>query len=164
MDLVTPQFGLIFWTALVFILLLVILRRVAWGPILSSLKTREENIQEALDAAERAKEEMAQLKSENEQLLIEARAERDVILKEATQAAGRLKEEARADAQKETDRMIADARQAIDTEKNAALTEVKNQVAAFSIEIAEKIIREKLATDKQQEILVDKYLGEIKLN
>lgn len=164
MELLTPGSGLIIWQVIVFIPLIFLLAKLAWKPILSSLKEREQSIHEALATAEKARNEMAQLKSDNEKLLKEAREERDRILKEAREVANRLKDEAQADAKKSADRIIEDARAAINIEKQAALKEVKIQVANFSIEIAEKLIRKNLSDDKSQKDLVDTFIKELKLN
>ncbi|MCW5910291.1 MAG: F0F1 ATP synthase subunit B [Cyclobacteriaceae bacterium] len=164
MDLLLPGEGLIIWQAVVFLGLFFLLARFAWKPILSSLKEREQSIQQALDSAEQAKKEMANLKADNEKLLREAREERDKILKEAREAANRLHDQAQADAKKTSDKIIEDARAVIQTEKNAALRDVKAQVAAFSLEVAEKLIRKNLADDKAQKDLAETYIKELKLN
>ena len=164
MDLLTPGTGLLFWQVVVFLALFFLLAKMAWKPILSSLKERETFIQTALDSAEKAKLEMASMKSENEKLLKEARAERDVILKEAREAAGRLHDQAQADAKKNADRIIEDAKSVINTEKQAALRDVRAQVASFSIEIAEKLLKKNLSTDKSQKDLVDGFIKDLKLN
>lgn len=164
MDLLTPGPGLIIWQAFVFLLLFLLLSKLAWKPILGSLKEREESIQQALDSAENAKKEMASLKADNEKLLREAREERDKILKEAREAANRMHDQAQADAKKTAYKIIDDAKAVIQTEKNAALREVKAQVAMFSLEIAEKLIKKNLADDKAQKELADTYIKELKLN
>ena len=164
MELLTPGLGLVFWQTVVFLALVFLLGKFAWKPILHSLKIREESIEDALKSAERAKEEMAQLKADNQKLLDQARVERDQILKDATAAASRLREEAKADAQKISDKMVEDARGAINAEKQAALAEVKDQVARLSLEVAEIVLKDKLKDDKSQKDLVSKYLKEIKLN
>lgn len=164
MDLLTPGTGLLFWQVVVFLALFFLLAKMAWKPILSSLKERETFIQTALDSAEKAKLEMASMKSENEKLLKEARAERDVILKEAREAAGRLHDQAQADAKKNADRIIEDAKSVINTEKQAALRDVRAQVASFSIEIAEKLLKKNLSSDKSQKDLVEGFIKDLKLN
>lgn len=164
MDLLTPGTGLIIWQTFVFVLLIFLLAKLAWKPILNSLKDREKSIQEALDTAEKARQEISRLKSDNEVLLQQAREERDRMLREAREAALRLKEETEAAAKKSADRIIDDARVAIGIEKSAALRDIKEQVATFSIEIAEKLLREKLSDDKSQRALVDTYLKDIKVN
>jgi F-type H+-transporting ATPase subunit b len=164
MDLLTPGTGLIIWQAFVFLLLVFLLAKFAWKPILNSLKEREISIQQALDAAEKARAEMARLQANNEKLLQEARNERDKILKEARQNANRLVEEAREEARKSADKIINDARQAIQLEKQAALREVKVQVARFSLQIAEKLLKKNLENDKAQKELVETYLKDLSVN
>lgn len=131
---------------------------------MSALRAREGMIEDALKAAELAKEEMEQIKSDNEYLLQEARAERDELLKEATAIATQIKEDAKQETSVIADKMLADARQVIDSEKKAALAEVRNLVSSLSLEIAEKILREKLGDEKAQKSLVDKYLKDVKVN
>jgi F-type H+-transporting ATPase subunit b len=164
MDLLTPGTGLIFWQTFVFLLLVFLLAKFAWKPILGSLKEREESIQQALDSAEKAKIEMAALKSDNEKLLREAREERDKILKEAREAANRMHDQAQADAKKNADKIIEDAKAIIQTERNAALRDVKSQVAMFSLEIAEKLIKNNLKEDKAQKELAETFIKDLKLN
>jgi len=164
MELLTPGFGLIFWQALVFLLLFFLLSKMAWKPILSSLKEREQTIQTALDSAEKAKQEMAALKADNEKLLKEAREERDKILRDARDAANRLHDQAQTDAKKNADKIIEDAKSVIQTEKQAALRDVKAQVALFSLQVAEKLIKKNLEKDKDQKELVDRYVNELKIN
>ena len=164
MELLTPGTGLIIWQVIVFVGLFLLLSKIAWKPIISSLKERETSIQEALSTAERARLEMAQLKSDNEKLLKEAREERDKILQGAREAANRLKDEAQLEAKKAADKIIEDARAAINIEKQAALKEVKIQVAMFSLEVAEKLMKKNLADDKSQKELVEGYLKDIKVN
>ncbi len=164
MELVKPEFGLVFWMTVSFLIVVFILRKFAWGPILSSLKERETSIEDALNAAKKAKDEVANMKAENEQLLKQARNERDMMLKEARDTKDAIVNEARAKAQTEADRMIASARETIQNEKMAAITELKNQVATLSIEIAEKVIRQQLASDEKQKALVNDLLKDVKLN
>lgn len=164
MDLVTPGIGLIFWTTLVFLVLLVLLKKYAWSPILKAVKQREDNISEALEAAQKAKNEMAQLKASNEKLLNEARAERDQMLKEARDQKKKVIEEAKTEAKVEADKIVADARKNIEGEKVAALAEIKEHVANLSIEIAEKVLAGKLDTEEKQKELATKLAGDISLN
>ncbi len=164
MDLLTPDFGLIVWQILIFLVVLFVLSKFAWTPIVNGLNARESSIEEALRSAEKAKNEMAQLKAENEKLLAEARKERDVILKDATAAANKLREEAREQASQDGARIIADAKAAIEMQKNAALAEVKDQVAKLSVQIAEKILREKLSDDKAQKEYVSKLVNDLSVN
>ena len=164
MDFLTPGTGLLFWQVVIFILLVVLLSKFAWKPILASLKEREESIQKALESAEKAKIEMASLKSDNEKLLKEAREERDQILRIARDAANRIHDDAQVAAKKNADRIIEDAKAIIQTEKQAALRDVKAQVALFSLAISEKLIKKNLSEDKQQKELVDTYINDLKLN
>lgn len=164
MELVNPGLGLIFWMVVVFGILLYILKKFAWKPILSSLHERENSIEEALKSAEKAREEMALLQSNNEKLLQEARVERDDMLKEARVRKQELMDQAKADAEEERQKMIVAVRNEIRTEKENAVKELKQQVAGFSIEIAEKILKEKLKEDQKQNKLVEKYLKDIKFN
>jgi F-type H+-transporting ATPase subunit b len=162
--LTTPGIGLIFWTTIVFILLLVLLSKYAWKPILTAIKEREESITNALSSAEKAKTEMKELKSANEIILNQARTERDTMLKEARDMKESIINEAKTRSQKEADRIMAAARDQINAEKNAAVTELKNQVAALSIEIAEKILRSELSSDDKQKALVNNLMKDVNLN
>ncbi|MEO9476872.1 MAG: F0F1 ATP synthase subunit B [Cyclobacteriaceae bacterium] len=162
--MVTPEIGLIFWQTIVFVIVFLVLATFVWKPIVGALKTRESQIDDALKAADLAKEEMAQIKADNEYLLQEARAERDKILKEAMGAASQIKEEAKSETAAIAEKMIADAKVSIESEKKAALAEVKSLVASLSLDIAEKVIREKLSGDKSQKDLIDKFLKEVKVN
>ena len=164
MDLLNPGTGLIAWQLFVFVLLFILLSKMAWKPILSSLKERETSIQLALDSAEKAKIEMASLKSDNEKLFKEAREERDKILRDAREAGGRLHDQAQVDAKKNADRIIEDAKAVINTEKAAALRDVKAQVALFSLEISEKLMKKNLSNDKAQKELTDTLIKDLKLN
>ncbi len=162
--MVTPEIGLIIWQTIIFLIVFGILAAFVWKPITSALKTRESQIEDALKAADLAKEEMEQIKSDNEYLLQEARAERDKILKGATDTATKIKEEAKSETAAIAEKMIAEAKSSIDSEKKAALSEVKNLVAELSVDIAEKLLREKLSNDKSQKALIDKFLKEVKVN
>lgn len=164
MELLTPGTGLIIWQLIVFVLLFLLLSKLAWKPIITSLKDRERSIQEALDTAEKARLEMSQLRADNEKLLKEAREERDRILREAREVSIRMRDEATADAKKKADRIIEDAKAAINIEKQAALKEVKIQVAMFSLDIAEKLMKKNLSSDKAQKDLVDAYIKDLKTN
>lgn len=164
MQLLTPGVGLILWQLIVFVGLFFLLAKLAWKPIINSLKEREQSIQDALSTAEKARLEMSQLKADNEKLLKEAREERDRILREARDVSNKMKEEAQLDAKKSADKIIEDARAAINIEKQAALKEVKIQVAMFSLEIAEKLVKQNLSDDKAQKELVNNYIKELKLN
>lgn len=164
MELLTPSIGLIVWTTIAFLLLVFILAKFAWKPILNSLRIREESIEEALKAADLAREEMAELKSDNEKLLAEAREEREKLLKDASKIANGIKDDAKKEAEEITKRMMDDAKTGIEAEKQSALAEVRNQVADLSIEIAEKIIRKSLGDDKSQKALVDEFLKDKSFN
>ena len=164
MDLITPGFGLIFWMTIVFLALVFVLSKFAWKPMLNAVKERESSIADSLAAAEKAKDEMAKLTADNEKLLEEARLERDKIIKEALATANSLKDEAKEDASKISAKMIEDAKQVINTEKQAALTEMKNQVASLSVEIAERLLRKNLSDDPSQKSLVDQYVKDLNIN
>jgi F-type H+-transporting ATPase subunit b len=164
MELLTPGTGLIIWQAIIFLLLVLLLKSLAWKPILASLKERETSIQQALDSAVKAKEEMAKLTAGNEELLKQAKLERDKIIRDARDAANRLIDVAQTEAKKSADKLIEDAKAVINTEKAAALRDVKAQVALFSLQIAEKLIKKNLSSDQAQKDLVSEYLKETKLN
>jgi F-type H+-transporting ATPase subunit b len=164
MGLVTPDIGLIFWSTLFFLILLLILGRFAWPAILTAVKARNESIRKALDAAEMAKKEMEQLKADNEKIIAEARAERDAMLKEAKQVKEKLIAEAREKAEEEAKKLIRNARESIQAEKTAAISDMKAQMASLSVDIAEKILRKKLEDSKAQKELVDKLINEADLN
>ncbi|WP_111670847.1 F0F1 ATP synthase subunit B [Algoriphagus litoralis] len=164
MDLIIPSSGLIFWQLLGFLALLFILIKFAWKPMLAALEERESGIENALKAAELARNEMANLKSENEKLLQEARLERDNILKKAQEASVKMIEEAKNEAAKVAAEQIENAKAVIETEKKAALAEVKNQVAILTIEVTEKLLRKNLADEKAQRALVDEFVKEVQLN
>lgn len=160
MNLVTPGLGLIFWQTLVFLVLLFLLTKVAWKPILGMLAAREKGIEEALQSAEKARRDMQNLKSENEKLLAAARQERDQMLRDAQAAGTRIVEEARAEAKKRADADLDAARKEIETSKAKAMAEIKNLVADLSVNIAEKLIGEKLNNDGAQRQLVDRFMTE----
>lgn len=162
--LVTPDLGLIVWTTVVFCILLFLLAKFAWKPILNAVNQREKSIEEALNKAEEAKKEMAELKSANEDLLKEARAERDEMLKEARTLKDKIIAEAKAKANEDAERIIASAKESIQHEKMAAVTELKNQVANLSIEIAEKILKQELSNETKQASMIDNVVENIQLN
>ncbi len=164
MDLITPGSGLIFWQLFGFLGLLFILIKFAWKPMLAALDERETSIENALKAAETARNEMANLKAENEKLLAEARLERDNILKKASEASAKMIEDARAEAIKTGAQMIENAKAVIETEKKAALADVKTQVANLALDVTEKLLRKNLSDDKAQKELVDGYIKDLKLN
>jgi F-type H+-transporting ATPase subunit b len=164
MELVQPAFGLVFWMLVSFLIVLFILGKFAWKPILKALKERETSIEDALRSADKAREAMENLKADNEKLLNEARAERERMLREARDTKDSIINEAKGKATTEANRLLQMAREAINNEKQAAITELKNQVATLSIEIAEKILREQLKDSAKQKELAEKYLKEVKLN
>ncbi len=164
MDLVSPNPGLILWTAITFLILLYILRKFAWKPILQAVTERENSIESALLKADAVREEMARLTNENEALLKQARAERDAILSEATKVKNQIINEAKDAAQKEGAKMIDKARTEINNQKLIAIADVKNQVATLSLEIAEKVLRKQFEDQKKQDELVKELLKEVKLS
>jgi F-type H+-transporting ATPase subunit b len=164
MDLVSPNPGLILWTALTFLILLFILRKYAWKPILKAVTDRENSIESALSRAEAVREEMSRLTSENEAMLKQARAERDAILAEATKVKNHIIAEAKEAAQKEGSRQLELARIEINNQKSIAMADVKNQVASLSLEIAEKVLRKQFEDSKKQDELVKELLKEVKLS
>ncbi len=164
MRLLTPELGLIFWTALAFIIVFVVLRKYAWGPILKSLDQREKTIAGSLETAERVKREMAQLKAENEELMAKAREERSLMLKEARDTKDRIVAEAKEQAKTEANKIIAEAQQQINAQKMAALTDVKNQVGKLVVEVTEKILRKQLSNQEAQEAHIKDLVDDVKLN
>ena len=164
MELITPGLGLIFWMTLVFLALLYLLKKFAWKPILKALKDREDAITDALSSADKAKEEMKQLQFSNEQLLTEAKNERDNILNEARKIKEKIIDEARQKAGEEAGHITASALENIRKEKMAALTELKNEVGQLSLEIAKKILQRELSDPKKQQEFASQLLDEINLN
>ncbi|RRB02280.1 F0F1 ATP synthase subunit B [Larkinella rosea] len=164
MDLLIPDIGLLFWMVLVFGLLYFILSKFAWKPITESLKEREDDIQKALDMAEKTRIEMAKLQSDNQKLLAEARAERDAILRGAKETADRVIAEARDKASEEGNRIIVKAREELQTERQAMVAEVKREVIELSLDIAEKVLKRELSDKKSQEELVKGLVAEARLN
>jgi F-type H+-transporting ATPase subunit b len=166
MEKLLDQFslGLFFWQAVLFIALILLLKKFAWKPILDSVNDREEGIKNALESAEKAKLEMQNLQADNQKLLKEAREERESMLKEARDIKNKMIEDAKGEAQTQANKMIAQAQAAIESEKKAAISELKNQVASLSLQIAEKVVREELSNKDKQIKLVETMLGEAKLN
>lgn len=164
MDLITPDFGLIFWTVLVFVILLWLLGKYAWKPILQGLEKREHTIEEALTEAERAREEMASMKAENERILQEAREERNKILRDAKEVSDKMKSEAKDMAKVEGAKMLDEARKEIENQKNAAMGEVKMLAADLSVQIAEKILRKELSSDGRNEQYISQLVNELSEN
>ncbi len=162
--LLSVSVGTVFWASVSFLIVLVLLKRMAWGPIVKSLKEREEGISNALREADRVREEISRLKAGNEELLRQARDERDIILKEAKTVAEKMRADLAAKAQAEYDRKVSSAIAEIDNQKKAAIAELKNQVATLSIEIAEKLVKEKLTDTDKQKVLNEALIAEINAN
>ncbi|HLV45843.1 MAG TPA: F0F1 ATP synthase subunit B [Flavobacterium sp.] len=158
------SFGLFFWTAIILLVVIFLLGKFAWRPIINALEAREEGIADALAAADNAKREMQNLKASNEKLLAEARAERDAMLKEAREMKEKMIAEAKNEAQAEGEKMIQQAKAAIENEKSAAMSDIKNHVSGLSIEIAEKLMKNQLGDAQAQNQLVESLLNDVKLN
>ena len=157
------SFGLFIWQIILFLLLLFLLRKYAWRPILKAVNDREQGIKDALDSAEKAKLEMANLQAENEKLLQEARVERDAMMKEAREVKTKMIADAKDEAQAEANKMIVQAQTAIESEKKSAMAELKSHVAELSIQIAEKVVRKELSSKNEQLELVDEMLSDATL-
>ena len=164
MDLIKPGFGLVFWTVITFLILLFILRKFAWKPILGAVNEREDGIKSALASAENARMEMQNLKADNERILNEARAEREGMLKDAREIKAKMIADAKDEAQSQANKMIEQAQTAIESEKKAAMAELRNQVAGLTIDIAEKVVRQELSNKDKQLQLVESMLNDAKLN
>lgn len=164
MELLTPDLGLLFWQLVIFGSLFFLLRKYAWGPITQSLKEREDNIQGALDLAQQTRGEMAKLKAENEQILAQARIERDTILRGAKETADKLVTDARDKAAIEGQRMLEQAREAMQNERQALVASMKKEVVNLSIEVAEKVLRRELTDKPAQEKLVQDLVASSRLN
>lgn len=162
--LVLPDIGLVFWSTIAFIVLFFVLRAFAWKPILKAIADREQGIEDALLKADKMKAEMAALKNENEAMMAQAREERAVMIKEAKEHAAKMISEAKDKAKAEYDRIVADAQLAITQQKNAALTDVKNQVGALVIEVSEKVLRRELSNKAEQEKYINDLAEVVKLN
>jgi F-type H+-transporting ATPase subunit b len=162
-SLVEPAFGLLFWMTISFGIVFFLLAKFAWKPILSSLRERERTIEDALSEARKAREEIARMNASNEALMNQAREEREVLLKEARDIRDREIAEAKTRAKTEADALMSRARIDIQNEKNAAITEMKNQVASLSLQVAETILRERLSGDVAQQVLVDKVMKDADL-
>lgn len=163
MQLTSPE-SLIFWTTIIFIVFFILLAKFAWKPILGAVKSREESINNALASAEAARLEMQNLTTDNERILKEARAERDAMLKEAREMKEQMIADSKNEAQEQGQKLIAQAKLAIENEKNAAMAELKSQVSTLSLSIAEKLLKEELSNKESQTKLVEKLLGDVKLN
>lgn len=158
------SFGLFFWQVIILVVLLLLLAKYAWKPIMSSITEREEGIRNAIASAEAARKEMQNLQADNERILQEARLERDALLKDAREMKDKIVADAKHEAQLQGDRMIEQAKTAIEGEKNAAMAELKNQVSSLSLEIAEKLLKNELSNKEAQVKLVDQMLGDVTLN
>ncbi len=164
MNLITPSFGLLFWMLIGFGILFFILVKFAWGIIIKAIKGRENFIKEQLNSAAKAREEMKNLKSEHEVLLVKAKEERDAILSEARKMSEKMYEDAKAKADLEAQRLIDEAKQTINFEKMKAITDIKNEIAQMSIEIAEKVLTEELSDKQRQEALISKWVENLSIN
>ena len=158
------SFGLFFWQMLLFVLLLFLLQKFAWQPILKALNDREEGIKNALESAENAKLEMENLQADNQKLIQEARIEREAMIKEAREIKEKMISDAKEEAKSEADKMISNAQDAIESEKKSAITDIKNQVANLSIDIAEKVVKGELSDKGKQLKLVEDMLNDSTLN
>ena len=162
--LVLPDIGLVFWNTIAFLILLVVLGKFAWKPMLKAIAERESGIEEALLRADKMKAEIAAMQNENEALLAKAREERAGMIKDAKETADKMVSEAKDKAKQEYERIISDAQLAITQQKNAALTEVKNQVGSLVVEVAEKILRKELSNKAEQETYIKQLADGVKLN
>ena len=163
-SLATPAVGTIIWTVFIFILFVFLLAKFAWKPVLKAIKAREEMIRGSLDAAAKAREEMLVLQADNEAILKKAREERDKILRDARLAYDKMMADAREKGVQEAEALVTRAKESIEREKNAALTEVKNEVANLAIEVASKVLGEKLKNADEQQRLIQRYLNEVETN
>ena len=162
--LVLPDIGLVFWNTIAFLVLLIVLGKFAWKPMLKAIAERESGIEEALLRADKMKAEIAAMQNENEALLAKAREERATIIKEAKEASEKMVNEAKDKAKSEYERIISDAQAAIAQQKNAAMVDVKNQVGALVINVAEKVLRKELSNKADQESYIKQIAEEVKLN
>ena len=162
-SLTTPAIGTVIWTMLIFSLFFFLLAKFAWKPILGMIKAREETIKDSLEAAEKARDEMAKLQSDNETILRKAREEREAILKDARDLREKLIAEAKGKAEEEAEKMFEKARISIENEKEKALFEINEQVASLSVDIASKILGEQLSKTGEHEKLIENYLKEVDL-
>ena len=159
-----PALGFFFWTLIAFLIVFLILKKFAWKPILTTLSAREKNIADSIATAERVKNEMAQMKSENEALMAQAREERSALLKEAREAKDRIVHEAKEQAKAEAAKIVADAQAVINQQKMATLVELKNQVGVLVLDVAEKVLRKELGNKPEQEQYIQQLANDIKLN
>jgi F-type H+-transporting ATPase subunit b len=164
MSLVTPDFGLLIWTSVVFVILLILLAKFAWKPILNAVNEREQKISDALELAEKTQAEMKVMQAQNENLLKEARVERDAIVKDAKEIATKMVEEAKNGAKFEADKILVSAKEMIEGEKVAAIAELKTQVASLALEIAEKVVKGELSAEGKQKALAEKLAADANMN
>ncbi|MFO7863949.1 MAG: F0F1 ATP synthase subunit B [Salinivirgaceae bacterium] len=164
MEIIMPELGVFFWTMVAFLIVWFILRKFAWKPILNMLHERDQSIEDALNAAENAKIEMKQFEEKNQQLLKEAKLEREKLLKEAEETQKRIMSEARESAKAETNKMIEQAHKTIKADREAAFAEMKNEIVDYSIQIAEKILRQTLDNKEEQKKIAEQYMSSIKVN
>lgn len=164
MDLLLPGFGIIFWVFIAFVVVFIILKKFAWKPILSTLNEREKGIAESIATAEKVKNEMAQMKSENEALMAQAREERSLLLKEARETRDKIVNEAKEQAKVEAAKIVADAQAVINQQKMATLVDLKNQVGILVLDVAEKVLRKELDNKPEQEKFIQELASSIKLN
>lgn len=164
MELLNPSVGLTVWMTIAFVLLMLLLKKFAWKPILSMIKTREESISNALNAAKEAEAKLVALQADNEKLLAEARKERDEMLKTARETKDRIVAAAESEAKAKADKIAQEANEAIQLEKQKALTELRNEVANLSIQVAETILKKELSSEEKQKELVNKLVGDISFN
>lgn len=157
------SFGLFFWQLFIFVGLVLLLKKYAWKPILDTVNERESSIKDALSAAAAARKEMENLQADNQRILKEARAERDTLLKEARTSSNQIVEQAKAEAKKEADKIMQQTQEAIANEKAAAVEDLKRQVAGFSLDIAEQVLKSELESESKQKQLVEKLLSDVKL-
>lgn len=158
------SFGLFIWQVVIFVGLIFLLKKFAWKPILDAVNEREQGIKNALESAENARNEMQNLQEDNQRILLEARAERDAMLKDAREMKEKMVADAKSEAQEQGQKMIDQAKAAIESEKNAAMADLKAQVATLSLSIAEKVLKDELSNKESQTKLVEKMLGDVKLN
>ncbi len=163
-SLTTPAVGTLFWSVLIFVLFFIILTKFAWKPILNAVKARDEMIKGSLESAERARKEMMKLQSDNETIIRKAREEREGILREAREVRDKLISEAKGKASEEAEKIVDKARAGIESEKRKAMSEIREQVSTISVEIASRLLGEKLLKTGEQEKLIDNYLKEIDFN
>lgn len=162
--LVKPDLGLVVWMTVTFLVVLFVLRKFAWKPILKAIQTREDNINDAIAQAEKVKTEMAQLKNDNEALLVKAREERATLIKEAKETKDKMIADAKEEAKVQAAKIIADANASIQQQKMAALTDLKNQIGNLVIETSEKVLRKELSNKAEQESYIKTLAAEVKLN